>query len=102
MALNELNLVRAETGQEFLWQKTFERFGMSKKESQSHFTGPAFLPYNRLGNLNRWAGPLPQMWIEEERRLQHRILERIQALGMIPVVPAFAGFLNLMVLFMYT
>jgi alpha-N-acetylglucosaminidase len=91
MALNGLNLVLAETGQEFVWQKTFERFGMSKKESQSHFTGPAFLPWNRMGNLNRWAGPLPQTWIEGERQLQHRILERIQALGMIPVVPAFAG-----------
>ena len=35
---------------------------MTTKEAQAHFTGPAFLPWNRMGNLNRWAGPLPLSW----------------------------------------
>ena len=55
------------------------RFGMTSKEAQSHFTGPAFLPWNRMGNLNRWAGPLPLAWMERERVLQKRILRRVRS-----------------------
>ena len=64
---------------------------MTVKEAQAHFTGPAFLPWNRMGNLNRWAGPLPLSWMERDRMLQRRIVRRMRALGMSPVAPAFAG-----------
>ena len=91
MALNGLNLVLAESGQEWIAMKTLMEFGMSRKEVQSHFTGPAFLPWNRMGNLNSWAGPLPMSWIEADRVLQHKILGRLRDLGIIPAVPAFNG-----------
>ena len=91
MAINGLNLVLAETGQEVVWTRTFRRLGMTAKEAQAHFTGPAFLPWNRMGNLNGWGGPLPKSWMEAERVLQHKILERMTSLGILPVVPAFFG-----------
>ena len=50
---------------------------MTAKEAQSHFTGPAFLPWNRMGNMNQWAGPLPLAWME--RVLQKRILRRVRS-----------------------
>lgn len=45
-----------------------------------------------MGNLNGHNGPLPQQWIDTQRELQLRILERERALGMTPVIQAFAGF----------
>jgi alpha-N-acetylglucosaminidase len=44
-----------------------------------------------MGNLYGWGGPLPPAWHAHSVALQHRILRRMRGLGMIPVVPAFAG-----------
>ncbi|XP_059081789.1 alpha-N-acetylglucosaminidase-like [Tigriopus californicus] len=91
MALNGFNLVLAQSGQEFVMQETLIRFRMSKKEVHSYFTGPAFLPWNRMGNLRGWGGPLTDTWIQSDRVMQHRILGRLRSLGVIPVTPAFNG-----------
>lgn len=44
-----------------------------------------------MGNVRGWAGPLTDDWHERTLSLQHRILERMRQLGMVPVLPAFAG-----------
>ena len=44
-----------------------------------------------MGNIRGWGGPLPQMWITQKLILQHQILGRMRDLGMVPVLPAFAG-----------
>lgn len=44
-----------------------------------------------MGNINKWGGPLPASWIEGQLALQHHILPRMRSLGMIPVLPGFAG-----------
>lgn len=44
-----------------------------------------------MGNMRGFGGPLNSNWHEKSIRLQHRILERMRALGIIPVLPAFAG-----------
>lgn len=45
-----------------------------------------------MGNLNSWAGRLPQGWITARRDLQVKVLARMRELGMKPVLPGFAGF----------
>jgi alpha-N-acetylglucosaminidase len=55
------------------------------------FAGPAFLPWNRMGNLQQWLGPLPQYWIEAQRNLQIQVLAQMRSFGMTPVLPAFSG-----------
>jgi hypothetical protein len=37
------------------------------------------------------GGPLSDNWQQATLVLQHKILERMRAFGMIPVLPAFAG-----------
>lgn len=46
---------------------------------------------SRMGNIRGWGGPLPQSWHERSLILQKNILNRMRELGMIPVLPAFAG-----------
>lgn len=41
--------------------------------------------------LTQQGGPLSDNWMNGTLVLQHRILERMRAFGMIPVLPAFAG-----------
>jgi hypothetical protein len=45
-----------------------------------------------MGNLKKWGGPMPQSFLEQQHALQLHILPRLQSLGIIGVLPAFAGF----------
>ena len=91
MALNGINLPLAFNGQEEIWRRVWILFGLSQEDIDNHFTGPAFLPWGRMGNLRKWGGPLGPHWYKIQVQLQQRILERMRNLGMIPVLPAFAG-----------
>ena len=93
MALNGINMPLALTGQEAVWQEVWREMGMTDDEIRSYFSGPAHLPWHRMANLDGFGGPLPQSWIDGQKELQKQILERERALGMTPVLPAFAGHL---------
>lgn len=45
-----------------------------------------------MGNMRGWGGPLPASWHSKSIELQHKVLDRMRAFGMTPVLPAFAGF----------
>lgn len=44
-----------------------------------------------MGNMRGWGGPLSSTWHNHTINLQHQILKRMRGLGIIPVLPAFAG-----------
>ncbi|MBK7030839.1 MAG: alpha-N-acetylglucosaminidase C-terminal domain-containing protein [Bacteroidales bacterium] len=92
MALHGINMPIAMAGQEAVWHKVYSDMGMTDLEIRSHFTGPAFLPWQRMGNVNKHAGPLPSSYIDASKELQKQVMIRMQQLGMDPVVPAFSGF----------
>ncbi|MBP5547331.1 MAG: alpha-N-acetylglucosaminidase [Bacteroidales bacterium] len=91
MALNGINMPLALTGQEAVWQEVWREMDMTDDEIRAYFSGPAHLPWHRMANLDGFGGPLPQSWIDGQKELQKQILERERALGMTPVLPAFAG-----------
>ena len=91
MALNGINMPLAITGEEAVWYNVWKKFGLSDTQIRSYFTGPAFLPWHRMANIDHWGGPLPMSWINGQLKLQQQILQRERALGMKPVLPAFAG-----------
>jgi alpha-N-acetylglucosaminidase len=91
MALNGINMPLAITGQEYIWQKVWKKYGMSDEQIRAYFTGPAHLPWHRMGNLDGWMGPLPQSFIDGQFELQKQILKQERSFGMTPVLPAFAG-----------
>lgn len=45
----------------------------------------------RMGNIRGFGGPLSTNWHNRTIRLQHQILRRMRDLGIVPVLPAFAG-----------
>lgn len=91
MALNGINMPLAITGQEAIWLEVWKDFGMSEDQIRAYFTGPAHLPWHRMGNLDGFLGPLPQEYISNQFELQKEILKRERSFGMTPVLPAFAG-----------
>lgn len=91
MALNGINMPLAITGQEAVWYNVWTKMGMSDEEVRSYFTGPVYLPWHRMANIDAWCGPLPKEWLDGQAELQKKILTRERALNMRPVLPAFAG-----------
>lgn len=91
IALNGVNLPLAITGQEKVWLNVWKKFGLTDSQIRRFFTGPAYLPWHRMANVDRWDGPLPMSWIDGQADLQKQILERERSFNMRPVLPAFAG-----------
>lgn len=91
MALNGINMPLAITGQEAVWLEVWKEFGLSESDIRAYFTGPAHLPWHRMGNLDGFLGPLPMEYITHQKNLQKQILQRERSFGMTPVLPAFAG-----------
>ena len=91
MALNGINMPLAITGQEAVWYNVWTRMGMTDEEVRGYFTGPVYLPWHRMANIDAWCGPLPKEWLDGQAELQKKIVARERALNMRPVLPAFAG-----------
>ena len=91
MALNGINLPLAITGQESIWYKVWKQLGLDDTSIRSYFTGPAHLPWHRMINVDRWGGPLPMSWLDDQEALQKKIVARERELNMRPVLPAFSG-----------
>jgi len=91
MALHGINMPLAITGEEYTWYKVYHDMGFSDVDLANFFCGPAYFGWFWMGNLDGWGGPLPMHWMEMQKDLQKKILERERSLGMTPVLPAFTG-----------
>jgi alpha-N-acetylglucosaminidase len=91
MALNGVNMPLSVTGQEAVWQAVCRRLGMSDAQISEFLAGPPFLPFQWMGCLDGYGGPLPKNWIAQHEELEKKILARERELGMTPVLQGFTG-----------
>jgi alpha-N-acetylglucosaminidase len=91
MAMNGINRPLMAAGQEATWLRVWKSFGMSDKQVRAYFSAPAHLPWHRMANMDKWGGPLPLSYILSQEKLQKHLLSRCRALGMKPILTAFAG-----------
>src|SRR5581483_3612749 len=92
MAVQGIDMPLAMEGQEFVWRALWREEGLSEAELAAYFSGPAFTPWQRMGNIEGHRAPLPAAWIDKKRDLQTKILAAMRELGMSPILPAFAGY----------
>lgn len=90
MALQGINLALAPF-QELIWRELYTELGMTEEEIREHIGGPAFLAWQRMGNIRGWGGPLPDSYITKNSELQERIIKLSNNLGISLALPAFAG-----------
>ncbi|CAK9112192.1 Alpha-N-acetylglucosaminidase (N-acetyl-glucosaminidase) (AtNAGLU) (Protein CYCLOPS 1) [Durusdinium trenchii] len=97
-ALNGINVVLAYTGQEEIYRKTFNSFGVTDDQFAAWSNGVAWLAWSRgqsmhgIGNdCGDACMPLPLSWMRSQWQLQKQILERSRSLGMVSVLPTFQG-----------
>lgn len=93
MALRGINLPLAWIGVEKIFIEVFQEIGLTNEEIESFLSGPAFLAWNHFGNIQgSWGGSLPFSWVDDQFAMQKKIVQRMVDLGMVPVLPAFPGF----------
>lgn len=91
MAMNGINRPLMQCGQEAVWLKVWESYGIPRETILAYFSGPAHLPWHRMTNLDHLDGPLPMSYIEGQSLMQKKLLAQARALGMKPVLSGFAG-----------
>ena len=91
MALCGIDMPLAIVGSEKLWLNFLKRFGYSSKEAKKFIAGPAYTAWWLMGNLEGRGGPVTDGWVEQQSKLQKKILKRMRSFGMRPALPGFVG-----------
>lgn len=91
MAMHGINMPLAAVGAECVWRNVMLRLGYTEKDVEQFITGPAFLAWFEMNNIEGWAGPLPLDWYETQEALQKKIMARFREWGIEPVLPGYMG-----------
>ncbi len=91
MAMHGVTHPLAMVGVEVVWRNFLRQQGYTDAEVKAFLTGPAYLPWLLMGNMQGLGGPLPDEWFERQEKLQKKILARMREYGMEPVFQAFYG-----------
>jgi len=92
MALHGMDMLLINNAYEAIMFRVFKKLGISENAIRNFFPGPAFQPWNRMGNLTGWDGPVPTSWYQQQIALTHKVLDRMHQMQMTPIIQAFAGF----------
>jgi alpha-N-acetylglucosaminidase len=92
MALHGIDMPLAPIGGESIFRRVWKAMGLSNEQIGEYFTGPGHFPWMRMGNMSKLDGNESDQWFKAQIKLEHKILNRMQALGMKPVYQGFAGF----------
>ena len=92
MALHGINMPLSLNGTEAIATRVWKQLGLTPAEIGGFYTGPAHLPWQRMGNMANVDGPLSDAWHADQVALEHQILDRERALGMHPIAQGFSGF----------
>lgn len=91
MALHGINLPLLITGSETVWYNVLDKLGYSKKEINDFISGPGFMAWWLMNNLEGWGGPNPDSWYTQQAALQRNIVKRMREYGIEPVYPGYSG-----------
>lgn len=91
MAMHGINMPLSITGMEVVWYNLLKRVGYTTEEINEFISGPAFMAWWQMNNLEGWGGPNPDSWYRQQETLQKKIVSRMRELGIEPVFPGYAG-----------
>ena len=72
MALHGINLALALTGTESVWYNVLNKLGYDKQNINEFISGPGFLAWWLMNNLEGWGGPNPDSWYTQQETLQKK------------------------------
>ncbi len=92
MALHGIDMPLSPIGSEAIFARVWRNLGLTEEEIGEFMVGAAHLPWFRMGNISGIDGHPSQEWYDRTIELEHRIVNRMNELGMSPIYNAFAGF----------
>lgn len=93
LLLHGINTPLMMIGLEHVWKNVLEKLSYTDEEINNFISGPAFLPWWAMNNLEGWGGPLPANWYTQQNKLKDHVLARMKEYQMNPVLPGYAGML---------
>ncbi|WP_343009183.1 alpha-N-acetylglucosaminidase TIM-barrel domain-containing protein [Clostridium celatum] len=94
-AMNGYNLMLDIVGQEEVLRRTLNEFGYTDEEVKEFISGPAYFAWFYMQNMTSFGGPLPDNWFEDRVELGRQLHERMQTLGIKPVLQGYSGMVPL-------
>jgi alpha-N-acetylglucosaminidase len=91
LALDGVNLAMVMPGSEELYRRMLLEHGYTDAEARAWLVMPSHLPWMLMGNMQSFGGPVPAYVMERRLKLGQRIVDRMQALDIEPVLPSFYG-----------
>ncbi len=91
MLLSGVNLYLNIVGHELVWHDTLASMGYSKDEINRYLCGPAYLPWQWMGNMTGFGGNLSDAWYAKQKKLSNRINQKMRAFGAEPMLPGYYG-----------
>ena len=92
MALHGYNMIMAPVATEAIATRVWKKLGLTDAEIAEYHTGPAHLPWQRMGCIRNVGLGLTESWHRGQIILQKKLLARMKELGIEPVIQGFAGF----------
>lgn len=74
MAMHGINMPLSITGMEVVWYNLLKRLGYTTEEVNEFISGPAFMAWWQMNNLEGWGGPNPDSWYQQQEALQKKIV----------------------------
>lgn len=93
MAMHGINLSLAIVGVENVWMNVLTQLGYTREEIDQFISGPAFMAWWQMNNMEGWGGPNTDNWYEHSYNLQSKIVARMHEIGIEPVYSGYAGML---------
>lgn len=92
MAIHGYNMIMAPVATEAIAIRVWKKLGLTDQEIAEYYTGPAHLPWQRMGCIRDVGSGLTDAWHRDQIALQKKLLARMNDLGIEPVIQGFAGF----------
>ena len=91
LALSGINALLLERGTDLVLYRTFRDFGYTDAEIRAWIAAPAHQNWQLMGNLCCFDGPISRALLAKRAASARRIVARLRALGITPVLPGFYG-----------
>ncbi len=89
-AMCGINLMLHMVGQEEILRRTLSQFGYSDDEVKEYIPAPTYYTWG-CRNMSGFGGPLPDNWFADRVELGRKIHDRMQTLGIKPVLRGYYG-----------
>lgn len=91
MLLSGINVYLNIVGHEIVWRDMLMLLGYTKQQAVDYICGPAYTPWQWMGNVTHYGGNLPEWWFDEQKELGNKINNKMRAFGAEPMLPGFFG-----------